>query len=103
MRYASWLIYLCLIAAPASAPVAAQQIKLPAEMTDDAALPRVMPRFAKAVIAFQQAAEPAEPAAPAEPAEASLFRAQLVAGRSCDALTNPQKLRAPLAGEPSPR
>ena len=68
MRHASLLIYLCLTAAP----VTAGQIKFPAEITDDAALPRVMPRFAKAVIAFQQAGEPVE--------SASLFRAQLVAG-----------------------
>jgi uncharacterized protein len=95
MRHASLLIYLCLIAAPV--PVAAQQIKLPAEITEDAALPRVMPRFAKAVIAFQQAA------GPAEPQPASLFKAQLVAGLYGDALASLERLRAPLTVDPSPR
>jgi len=95
MRNASLAIYLCLFAAPA--PAAAQQIKLPAEITDEAALPRVMPRFAKAVIAFQQAAEPAGPA------EASLFRAQLVAGLYREALASLERLRAPLTDDPSPR
>ena len=97
MRYTSLLIYLCLIAAPAAVAVPAQQIKLPAEITDEAALPRVMPRFAKAVIAFQQAAQPAGPA------EASLFRAQLVVGLYGDALASLERLRAPLTDDPSPR
>ena len=95
MRNASLAIYLCLFAAPA--PAAAQQIKLPAEITDEAALPRVMPRFAKAVIALQQAAKPAAPA------EASLFRAQLVAGLYREALASLERLRAPLTDDPSPR
>jgi putative CocE/NonD family hydrolase len=84
-------IGICLIAAPAMA----QQINIPAEITDEAALPRVMPRFAKAVIAFQQAEQPADPA--------SLFKAQLVAGLYGDALASLDKLRAPLAADPSPR
>jgi len=48
MRRASLLIYICLVAAPA----AAQQINLPAEISNEAALLSVMPRFAKAVIAW---------------------------------------------------
>jgi len=91
MRQASLLIFLCLCAVP----VMAQQINIPAEMTDEAAWPRVMPRFAKAVIAFQQAAEPAE--------LPSLFRSQLVAGFYGEALASLDKLRAPLAEDPSPR
>ena len=91
MRHANLLILLCLIAAPAIA----QQINIPAEMTNEAALPRVMPRFAKAVIAFQQADQPAE--------SAPLFKAQLVAGLYSDALASVAKLRIPLADDPSPR
>jgi putative CocE/NonD family hydrolase len=91
MRYAILLIYLCLVAAPA----VAQQINVPAEITNEAALPSVMPRFAKAVIAFQQADQ--------HPELAALFRAQLVAGLDRDALASLDKLRAPLAGDPSPR
>jgi putative CocE/NonD family hydrolase len=91
MRRPPLLIFLCLIAAP----VAAQSINIPAEITDEAALPRVMPRFAKAVIAFQQAAEPAESVA--------LFRAQLVAGLYGEALASLERLRAPLRDDPSPR
>jgi uncharacterized protein len=91
MRPANLFIFICLIAAPALA----QQINIPAEITDAAALPRVMPRFAKAVIAFRQAGQPPEPA--------SLFKAQLVAGLYGDALTSLHKLRAPLAEDPSPR
>jgi putative CocE/NonD family hydrolase len=90
MRHANLLILICLIAAPAIA----QQINIPAEMTDEAALPRVMPRFAKAVIAFQQADQRPDPA--------SLFKAQLVAGLYGDALATLDKLRAPLAADPSP-
>jgi hypothetical protein len=67
MRHPNLLIFMCLFAAPAIA----QQINIPAEITDEAALPRVMPRFAKAVIAFQQADQHPEPV--------SLFKAQLVA------------------------
>jgi len=92
MRHAALLIYLCLIAAP---PGSAQQVNIPAEITDEATLPRVMPRFAKAVIAFQQAAESAE--------LTSLFRSQLVAGFYGEALTSLDMLRAPLADDPSPR
>src|SRR5450755_1325928 len=91
MRRTSFLIYLCLIAAP----VTAQNINVPADITDEAAWPRVMPRFAKAVIGFQQAAEPAE--------LASLFRAQLVAGLYGDALASLERLRSPLKDDPSPR
>jgi putative CocE/NonD family hydrolase len=91
MRRASLLIYICLVAAPA----AAQQINLPAEISNEAALPSVMPRFAKAVIAFQQA----DP----HPDLAELFRAQLVAGLYGDALVSLDKLRAPLAADSSPR
>jgi putative CocE/NonD family hydrolase len=78
-----------------AAPVTAQSINIPAEITDEAAWPRVMPRFAKAVVGFQQAAAPAE--------LASLFRAQLVAGLYGDALASLEKLRAPLRDDPSPR
>jgi hypothetical protein len=91
MRPANLLIIICLIAVPAIA----QQINLPAQITDEAALPRVMPRFAKAVIAFQQADQRPEPTA--------LFRAQLVAGSYGDALASLAKLRAPLTADPSPR
>lgn len=58
-------------------------------------MPRVMPRFAKALIAFQQAQQLPDPA--------SLFKAQLAAGLYGDALTSLDKLRAPLADSPSPR
>jgi putative CocE/NonD family hydrolase len=91
MRHASVLICLWWFAAP----VTAQQIDIPAEITDEAALPRVMPRFAKTVIAFQRAAEPT--------ALASLFRLQLVAGLYGDALASLDRLRAPLLDDPSPR
>jgi len=73
----------------------AQQINLPADITEEAALPRVMPRFAKAVIAFQQSDQSPDPA--------SLMRAQLVAGLYGDALASLAKLRAPLTDNPSPR
>jgi hypothetical protein len=46
MHPANWLCCLCLIAVPA----VAQQINIPAELADEAALPRLMPPFAKAVI-----------------------------------------------------
>jgi uncharacterized protein len=91
MRHANLLIFICLIAPPAIA----QQINIPAEITGAAALPHVMPRFAKAVIAFQQADQP--------PDAASLFKVQLVAGLYGDALASLDKLRAPLAEDPSPR
>ncbi|HEY6618989.1 MAG TPA: CocE/NonD family hydrolase [Steroidobacteraceae bacterium] len=91
MRPANLLIVLCLIAAPA----VAQQIRIPAEITDEAAWPRVMPRFAKALIAFQHAEQ--------HPELTSLFKAQLVAGLYGDALASLDKLRAPLAADPSPR
>jgi uncharacterized protein len=91
MRHANLLIVIWLTAAP----VMAQQINIPAEIGDEAALPRVMPRLAKAVIAFQQADQPREPT--------SLFRAQLVAGLYGDALASLGKLRAPLAHNLSPR
>lgn len=89
MRPANWLFCLCLIAVPASA----QQINIPAEITDEAALRRLMPRIALAVIAFQSD----------RPPEASLFKAQIVAGQYGDALASLDKLRAPLADSPSPR
>jgi hypothetical protein len=54
-----------------------------------------MPLLAKAVIAAQQDGRPADFAA--------LFRQQLVAGRYADALATLNKLRAPLADDPSPR
>jgi putative CocE/NonD family hydrolase len=91
MLRANLLILICLTAAPA----VAQQINIPAEITDEAALPRVMPRFAKAVIAFQQADQ--------RPDSASLFKAQLAARLYHDALAGLDKLRAPLADDPSPR
>ena len=85
------MIFLCSLAASA----AAQNINLPAQMADEAALPRVMPRFAKAVIGMQEDVRPADLAA--------LFRAQLVAGLYGDALETLDKLRAPLIENPSPR
>jgi uncharacterized protein len=91
MRHANLLILLCLIAEPAMA----QQINIPAEITDESTQPRVMPRFAKAVIAFPQADQ--------HPDLAALFKAQLVAGLYADALASLDKLRAPLAENPSPR
>ena len=91
MRAVKLLTLSCLFASPALA----QQINFPGEITDQAALPRVMPRFAKAVIAFQQAGQPPKPA--------SLFKAQLVAGLYADALANLDRLRAPLAADPAPR
>ena len=91
MRPAKLLIYICLVAAPA----VGQQINIPAGIANEAALPSVMPRFAKAVIAFQQAEQ--------HPELASLFKAQLVAGLYGDALASLDKLRAPLADDPSPR
>jgi hypothetical protein len=91
MRH-SFLLILCLLAA---VPANSQTIDTPVEITDEGALPRVMPRFAKTVIGFRQAAEPAE--------VKSLFRAQLVAGSYGDALASLNKLRAPLTDDPSPR
>lgn len=91
MRPATTLIFICLIAVPAIA----QQITIPADISDDAALPRVMPRFAKAVIAFEQADRRSDPA--------SLFKAQLAAGLYGEALASLGKLRAPLADDPAPR
>ena len=91
MRRAILLICICLVAVP----VVAQQINLPAEISNDAALPSVMPRFAKAVIAFQQADQ--------HPDLAAFFRAQLVAGLYGDALGSLDTLRAPLTDDPSPR
>jgi putative CocE/NonD family hydrolase len=91
MRPLNLLFLLCLGAAPA----VAQQINIPAEIADQAALPRVMPRFAKALIAFQQAGKALEPTA--------LFKAQLVAGLYGDALASLEQLRAPPANDPSPR
>src|SRR5580692_2322309 len=91
MRHANILILVSLFAAP----VIAQQINIPADITDEAALPRVIPRFAKAVIAFPQADQHAD--------RVSLCKAQLVAGLYGDALVSLDKLRAPLADDPSPR
>jgi uncharacterized protein len=91
MRHAKLLIYICFVAAPA----VAQQINVPAEITNEAALPRVMPRFAKAVIAFQQVDQ--------HPDLAALFKAQLVAGLYGDALAGLDKMRSPLTDDPSPR
>jgi len=90
MHQAILLICLCSLAAPA----VAQDINLPAEMANEAALPRVMPRFAKAVIGSQDGRTPDM---------ASLFRAQLVAGLYRDALETLDRLRAPLIENPSPR
>jgi uncharacterized protein len=89
MRRSSLLVGLCAL----SLPVSAQNINIPAEITDVAALPRVMPRFAKAVIGFQNGNEEAS----------ALFRAQLVAGLYDDALKSLERLRAPLAKDASPR
>jgi uncharacterized protein len=91
MRQPFLMTCLCSLAATA----VAQNINLPAEMADEAALPRVMPRFAKAVIGMQEDGRPADLAA--------LFRAQLVAGLYADALQSLDKLRAPLIDNPSPR
>jgi uncharacterized protein len=91
MRHASIAIYLWLVAAPAMA----QSLDTPADVTDEAALPRVMPRFAQSFIDSQPKGQPAD--------LASLFRAQLVAGLYSDALASLDQLRAPLADNPSPR
>lgn len=91
MRHALLMICLCSPAAPA----VAQNINLPAEMADEAALPRVMPRFAEAVIGSQEDGR--------TPDLASLFRAQLVAGLYGDAIESLVKLRSPLSNDPSPR
>lgn len=91
MRHASALLYLCLLAGPSLA----QTLDAPAGITDAAALPRVMPGFAKAFIDSQPKGQPLDFAA--------LFRAQLVAGQYGDALASLEKLRAPLADNPSPR
>jgi hypothetical protein len=91
MRHPFVMICLCSLAAPAIA----QNINIPAEMADEAALPRVMPRFAKAVMASQEDGR--------IPDLASLFRARLVAGFYGDALETLDRLRAPLIENPSPR
>jgi hypothetical protein len=91
MHRARLMIFIYLIAAPA----VAQQINIPAGIADSATLPHAMPRIAKAVIALQQAEE--------RPDFASLFKAQIVAGSYADALATLDKLRAPLADDPSPR
>ena len=91
MRHASALVYLCLSAVPCLA----QTLDAPAEITDEAALPRIMPGLAKAFIDSQPKGRPVDFAA--------LFRAQLVAGQYGDALASLDKLRAPLADNPSPR
>ena len=90
-RYAANAAALVLLACP----VVAQDINISAELTTEAALPRVMPRFAKAVITFQDAAKPGD--------ALTLFRAQLVAGLYRDALQSLARIRAPLAVDPSPR
>jgi hypothetical protein len=90
MRSANLLFCTYLIAAPAMA----QQISIPAGLTDEAALPRAMSRLATAVIAAQPARQPDVTA---------LFKAQLAAGLYGDALASLDKLRAPLASDPSPR
>jgi putative CocE/NonD family hydrolase len=91
MRPATWLFCICLVAAP----LMAQQINIPAEITSEGALPSVMARFAKAAIAFQQAEQ--------HPDLAAFFKVQLAAGLYGDALASLDKLRAPLADDPSPR
>jgi uncharacterized protein len=91
MRQANLLFLICLTAAP----VVAQQINIPADIADEAALPRVMPGFAKAVVAFQHADQRTD--------LVSLFKAQLVAGLYGDALAGLDKLRARLIDDPSPR
>src|ERR1700727_3192166 len=75
-------------------PAVAQTLSIPAGMSDEASLPRTMPEFAKEVIASQQGVA-ADPAA--------LFRAQLAAALYGDALKSLEKLRAPIANDPSPR
>jgi putative CocE/NonD family hydrolase len=91
MRRASTLIYLWLLAAPA----VAQTLDTPADITDEAALPRIMPRIAQAFIDSQPRGQPADLDV--------LFRAQLVAGLYNEALASLDQLRAPLADNPSPR
>jgi uncharacterized protein len=92
MRHPLLMILLCCLASSAMA----QNINIPAELADEAALPRVMPRFAKAaVIGMQEDGRSAD--------LASLFRAQLVAELYGDALQTLDKLRAPSLGNPSPR
>jgi putative CocE/NonD family hydrolase len=97
MRSTYLALALSLFAIPAVAQKlnSPAEINIPAEITDEAALPRVMPRFAKAVIGSQEDGRPPELAA--------LFKAQLVAGLYEDALASLDKLRAPLTGDPSPR
>jgi uncharacterized protein len=97
MRVQCLLLVLSLSAIPAVAQKlnSSGEINIPAEITDESALPRVMPRFAKAVIGSQEDGRPSELTA--------LFRAQLVAGLDDDALASLERLRAPLAGDPSPR
>jgi putative CocE/NonD family hydrolase len=91
MRHASALICLWLLAAPALT----QTLDTPADLTDEAALPRLMPRLAQGFIDTQRKGEPGDLAA--------LFRAQLVAGLYSEALASLDKLRAPLAHDASPR
>jgi putative CocE/NonD family hydrolase len=78
-----------------AAPVLGQMFAVPLDMADEAAQSSAMPRIAQAVIASQQDGRSADPAA--------LFRAQLVAGLYDDALKSLQKLRGPIANDPSPR
>jgi putative CocE/NonD family hydrolase len=85
------LICLWLLAAPA----VAQTLDTPADIADEAALPRIMPRFAHAFIDSQPRGQPADLNV--------LFRAQLVAGLYSEALASLDQLRAPLADNPSPR
>ena len=97
MRFPCLALGLSLLAIPAAAEKlnAPAQINIPAEITDESALPRVMPRFAKAVIGSQEDGRPRE--------LSTLFREQLVAGLYDDALVSLGRLRAPLLGDPSPR
>ena len=97
MRFPCLALGLSLLAIPAAAEKlnAPAQINIPAEITDESALPRVMPRFAKAMIGSQEDGRPRE--------LSTLFREQLVAGLYDDALVSLGRLRAPLLGDPSPR
>lgn len=91
MRHSLGLFCLGLLAAPALA----QTLTIPAGLTDESKLPKVMPPFAKGFIDSRLKGEPAD--------LATLFRAQLAAGLYSDALTSLNALRAPLAENPSPR
>jgi len=77
------------------AAATAQDLPIPDDLADDAALESAMPVLASTMVA-RYGALPA-------PDLSELFRAQLVARVYRDAIDNLQKLRAPLASNSSPR